>query len=75
MISPHFIRYETTKRMRWINPRGVWRIKSFDDQASWTRIGSAARIRLRREIKKAKETPGTIAWMMEQAVLPPRRKR
>lgn len=72
MKSPHQIRYETTKRMRWLNPRGVWRVWSLEDQARWTQLGPAKRMRTRREMRKAKRQWGTIAWMMEVAVLPPR---
>jgi hypothetical protein len=72
---PFRIRYETTKIMRVINPRGVWRIKSAEDMAQWTRLGPKARMSLRAAHKKAKDTPGTIAWLMEQAVLPPRPRR
>lgn len=75
MSNPHLIRYEATKRMRCLNPRGVWRIKSAEDQRMWTAIGPALRMKWRREIAQAKLTRGTIAWLIEQAVLPPRPKR
>ena len=72
---PRRIRYEATKLMRRLSPRGVWRIKSAEDQARWTRLGPKTRMELRTKIHRAKMTPGTIAWLMEQAVLPPRPRR
>lgn len=69
------VRYHMFKSMRVLNPRGVWRTRSAADTARWSRLTPALRIRLRKQMIKAKRTPGTIAYLMEMAVLPPRPKK